>query len=122
MCSFALDRHMKTPAALALTLVACLGVSTPSCVVVDESAGGSTSAPSPGAASPSADQGPPPDLRRKPNGEIEVVFQNGCVVIFDQDGTLIMGGTACDDVDLHRARQAVRAYFAEQDPSTYNDV
>jgi hypothetical protein len=64
--------------------------------------------------------GPPPDLRTKPNGNIEVVFASGCVAIFDRNGNLIKGGRGCDDVDLHRAKQAVRAHLAEKRSNFYD--
>lgn len=96
---------------LAACTLAAFALATTSCVVVDEN--GNVTNPS--ASAPSAPgQGAPPDLRTKPNGDIEVVFESGCVAIFDRYGNLKMGGRNCDDVDLHRAREAVRAHLAEQ--------
>lgn len=112
---------MKTDRLLVVAASAALSLA--SCVVAENPAGsGSTSAGSVGTAPTSPEMGPPPDLRVRANGDIEVVFQHGCVAVFDRSGTLIMGGRDCDDVDLHRAREAVKAYLAEQDPSTYDDV
>jgi hypothetical protein len=94
---------------LALTLTSCvIDATTPPAATGN----GAQSAPS---------QSPPPDLRTKPNGNIEVVFASGCVAIFDRYGNLIQGGRGCDDVDLHRAKEAVRAHLAEQH-SNFNDV
>jgi len=72
------------------------------------------------AAAADADR-PPPELRTKPNGDLEVVFESGCVAIFDLNGKLIMGGRACDDIDIARARAAVRAHLAEQN-ADFSDV
>ena len=95
-----------------------LSLATSSCVVeVPEN-----SMTPPSAAVPTrSDMSPPPELRTKPNGDLEVVFQGGCVCIFDQYGNLKEGGRSCDDLDLHRARQAVKAHLAEQ-RADFSDV
>ena len=50
------------------------------------------------------------------NGKIVVRFKkSGCSVLFDHEGKLLEGGRHCDDVDLHRARKAAKAYIAERD-------
>ena len=49
------------------------------------------------------------------NGNIVVRFKkSGCSVLFDREGKLLEGGRHCDDVDLYRARKAVKAYIAER--------
>ena len=95
-----------------------LALATSSCVVeVPES----STTPSSAGVSARPDNSPPPELRTKPSGDIEVVFQGGCVCLFDQYGNLKEGGRSCDDLDLHRARQAVKAHLAEQS-SDFTDV
>ena len=95
-----------------------LALVTSSCVVeVPES----STTPSSAAVSTRPDMSPPPELRTKPNGDIEVVFEGGCVCLFDQYGKLKEGGRSCDDLDLHRARQAVKAHLAEQS-ADFSDV
>jgi hypothetical protein len=95
-----------------------LSFATSSCVV--EVPENSMTPPAAGV-STRPDMSPPPELRTKPNGDIEVVFQGGCVCIFDQYGNLKEGGRSCDDLDLHRAREAVKAHLAEQ-RADFNDV
>lgn len=95
-----------------------LALATSSCVV--EVPENSMRPPAAGV-STRPDMSPPPELRTKPNGDIEVVFQGGCVCIFDQYGNLKEGGRSCDDLDLHRAREAVKAHLAEQ-RADFNDV
>ena len=56
-----------------------------------------------------------------PNGDIQVISQSGCVCLFDQYGNLKEGGRSCDDLDLHRAREAVKAHLAEQ-RADFSDV
>ena len=91
-----------------------------SCVVATD--GTSSTSTTPSAAAQEARNLEVPDLRTKPNGDIEVVFpKKGCVVIFDRYGNLRMGGRGCDDVDLHRAKEAVRAHLAEQN-ADFRDV
>ncbi len=63
-----------------------------------------------------------PTLTPLDNGNIVVRFKkSGCSVLFDHDGKLLEGGQMCDDVDLHRARQAVKAHIAERE-SDFLDV
>ena len=95
-----------------------LALATSSCVVgVPEN-----SNTPPSAATPTRpDNSSSPELRTKPNGDIEVVFEGGCICLFDQYGKLKEGGRSCDDLDLHRARQAVKAHLAEQH-ADFNDV
>lgn len=66
-----------------------LALATSSCVV--EVPENSMTPPAAGV-STRPDMSPPPELRTKPNGDIEVVFQGGCVCIFDQYGNLKEGG------------------------------
>ena len=95
-----------------------LALATSSCVVeVPES----STTPSSAGVSARPGNSSSPELRTKPNGDIEVVFQAGCVCLFDQYGNLKEGGRSCDDLDLHRARQAVKAHLAEQ-RADFNDV
>jgi hypothetical protein len=99
-------------------LVLILAFATSSCVVeVPES----STTPSSAGVSARPDNSSPPELRTKPNGDIEIVFQGGCLCLFDQYGNLKEGGRSCDDLDLHRARQAVKAHLAEQG-ADFNDV
>lgn len=63
-----------------------------------------------------------PELNTLPNGDIRVTFPGqGRNVLFDRNGTLKAGGPGCDDVDLFRAKEAVRSHLAEQ-RSNFNDV
>ncbi len=97
-----------------ISTIACFALS--SCVIEVPSDSGQSSYQT-----SASNQGAPPNLRTKPNGNIEVVFASGCNVLFDGNGKLIRGGQSCDDVDLHRAKQAVRAHLAEK-RSNFNDV
>jgi len=57
-----------------------------------------------------------PTLTVLKNGNILVRFEKkGCEVLFDANGQLLSGGRLCDDVDLHRARVAVKAHIAERE-------
>ena len=57
-----------------------------------------------------------PTLTPLENGNIVVRFKKtGCSVLFDRDGKLLEGGRNCDDVDLYRARKAVKAHIAERE-------
>ena len=111
--------HKATMMKSAIPLLALgLSLATSSCVVeVPEE---TKTAPAAGVAT-RPDMSPPPELRTKANGDIEIVFQGGCVCLFDRFGNLKEGGRACDDLDLHRAREAVKAHLAEQ-RANFSDV
>jgi hypothetical protein len=111
------SKEIMMKAALPLLAIG-LSVATSSCVV--EVPGSSVTPPS-AAVSPRPAMSPPPNLLTKANGDIEVVFEGGCVCLFDRYGNLKEGGRSCDDIDLHRAREAVKAHLAEQ-RANFNDV
>lgn len=74
--------------------------------------------PAPAGSSP-ADMDPStfeiPTLTPLENGNIVVRFKKtGCSVLFDHDGKLLEGGRLCDDVNIYRAREAVKAHIAER--------
>ncbi len=51
------------------------------------------------------------------SGNLEVVTGNSCFVEFSSSGTLIRGGQDCDDINLHDAKTAIKAYLQEQSGS-----
>jgi hypothetical protein len=94
------------PATLLLLPILALALS--SCVVEVPSPGtgsaGANSAATPNSASPS--------IRTLPSGDIQAVYPGqGRDVLFDRNGNLKAGGYGCNDEDLFRAKQAVRAYL-----------
>jgi hypothetical protein len=106
---------MKTPSVL---LAPTIAVALTSCVVELPSPG---PAPTGSTAGATADADIP-SLNTLPNGDIQVIFPGqGRDVLFDRSGTLKAGGPGCDDVDLFRAKEAVRSHLAEQS-SSFNDV
>ncbi|NWK55915.1 hypothetical protein HW115_09850 [Verrucomicrobiaceae bacterium N1E253] len=95
-----------------------LSFATSSCVAPPPE---NATAPSSTEVSTQANMSPAPELRTMPNGDIEIVFQGGCICTFDQNGNLKNGGRSCDDLDLHRARKAVKAHLAEK-RANFSDV
>jgi hypothetical protein len=95
---------MKPTKLLLLPLVA---LSLSSCVVeVPESNASNTS--SSAAVSPSGN----PRITTNPNGTIRATYPGDSrYAVFDSNGNLIEGGPNCNDEDLFRAKQAVRAYL-----------
>ena len=106
----------KTPS-VCLALV--LALATSACVVEVPK---DSVTPPPSAGNPTRpNTSSTPELRTRSNGDIEVIFKGGCVCLFDRYGNLKEGGRSCDDLDLHRARQAVKAHLAEQS-ADFSDV
>lgn len=107
-----------------LPIASILSLAAISCSVPAETSSSTSAAATESPSNPSAaarEQGAPPVLRELAGGVIEVKFENGCVVLFDKNGELTSGGRLCDDVDLHRARQAAKAHIAEKN-ADYSDV
>ena len=96
---------MKPSSILLLPIVA---ISLSSCVVeVPESNQGSGASSSAGV-SPSGN----PSISTNPNGTIRATYPGDSrYALFDGNGNLIEGGPNCNDEDLFRAKQAVRAYL-----------
>jgi len=93
---------------LTVLLLPVLSVSLSSCVleVPDSNQSQSRSSSSPG------HHGGGPSISTNPNGTIRATFPGDSrYAVFDSNGNLIEGGPNCNDEDLFRATQAVRAYL-----------
>lgn len=61
---------------------------------------------------PAFSQSGNPRIATNPNGTIRATFPGDSrYAVFDRNGNLIEGGPNCNDEDLFRAKQAVRAYL-----------
>jgi hypothetical protein len=90
---------------ISLSLVA---ISLSSCVIEVPESNSSPNASSSAAVSQSAN----PRLETNPNGTIRATYPGDSrYAVFDSNGNLIEGGPNCNDEDLFRAKQAVRAYL-----------
>jgi hypothetical protein len=58
--------------------------------------------------------GPPPEIMVGRNGEAEAVFRNNCVVYYDRRGRRTEALPNCNDRQLDKADQSMRAYRREQ--------
>jgi hypothetical protein len=98
---------MKPSTLLLLPIVA---LSLSSCVVAAPDSNSSRNASSSAAVSQSGN----PRIETNPNGTIRATFPGDSrYAVFDRRGNLIEGGPNCDDEDLFRAKEAVRAYLGK---------
>jgi hypothetical protein len=96
---------MKTSTILLLSVVA-LALSSCAVEAPDSNSGQGASASSSGYQSGN------PRIETNPNGTIRATFPGDSrYAVFDRNGSLIEGGPNCNDEDLFRAKQAVRAYI-----------
>ena len=92
-----------------ILLLPILAISLSSCVVEVPESNASNASPS-GTAAQSGN----PRITTNPNGTIRATFPGDSrYALFDRNGTLIEGGPNCDDEDLFRAKEAVRAYLGQ---------
>lgn len=54
-----------------------------------------------------------PDVAIRSSGEIEVIFPEGCVALYDANGRKITAGATCSAEQLQRAREAVAEHRAD---------
>jgi hypothetical protein len=91
-----------------ILLLPILAAALSSCVVEVPDANQKSGA----ASSASASQSGNPRIETNPNGTIRATFPGDSrYAVFDRNGNLIEGGPNCNDEDLFRAKQAVRAYL-----------
>ena len=64
-----------------------------------------------------ADTAAPPEIRTRPNGEMEVVLADGCTVLYNDIGLRIQKGGSCSADDLTQASKAMTAHLKEQGAS-----